>query len=99
MDSAASESGTGRERVCDQFNKRWRLLSDWIAAIRLSLPARYLDPKRNTSLGESKSFHTRRLVNLLEISLAALLMSMPKSLEPADHASWRMDWDVCNHDQ
>lgn len=58
-----------------------------IAAIRLSLPARYLDPKRNTSLGESKFFHTSRLANLLEISLAALPMSMPKSLEPADHAS------------
>ena len=87
-------------RVVDQnptrsFDKRWQRLSTHTAALRLALPARYLRPQCIASSGESRRSHTLRLVNLLEIYLSNLLVTMPKSVSKgeADYA-WSADWDA-----
>jgi hypothetical protein len=85
---AISQNPLGR------FNRRWQLLPIHHAATRLALPARYLDPQRKAYLGELKHSHALRLLNLLEITIANLIVSMPKALsEASPDFSWLADWD------
>ncbi|PVH70743.1 hypothetical protein DL98DRAFT_521447 [Cadophora sp. DSE1049] len=72
--------------------QKWRAQSDLLAALRLALPAVYLDPKRSLASLESRSDHTLRLENLIEMTHANRILSMPKLQEPIDSESWLRDW-------
>ena len=77
------------------FNKRWQQLSVHTAALRLALPARYLNPQSIASSGETKRAHTLRLVNLFEINLCNLLVTMPKNASEGEVDNvWSDDWDA-----
>lgn len=77
------------------FTERWQRLSTHTAALRLALPARYLNPLCMASSGESKRSHTLRMVNLLEINISNLLVAMPKSLSKGDVDDiWSANWDA-----
>ncbi|CZR56532.1 uncharacterized protein PAC_06421 [Phialocephala subalpina] len=74
------------------ISHKWRAQSDFLAALRLALPAGYLEPKRGLASAESRSDHTIRLENLLEMTHGNRIFSMPKSQDPIDSESWLHDW-------
>ena len=78
------------------FDRRWKQLSISTAALRLALPPRYLNPQCLASSGESRRSHTLRIVNLFEIYLCNMLMSMPKEISQMNtDAEFSHDLDVC----
>ena len=88
-------------RVIDQnpmrnVDRKWKQLSISTAALRLALPARYLNPQCLASSGESRRSHALRIVNLFEINLCNMLMSMPKEISQMNTAAeFSHDLDVC----
>ncbi|KAI1132172.1 hypothetical protein F5Y10DRAFT_6652 [Nemania abortiva] len=52
-----------------------------LAALRLSLPSRYLNPARNVLGGESCIDHHIRLTNILHVHMANLILSIPPRLD------------------
>ncbi|GAM83809.1 hypothetical protein ANO11243_017990 [Dothideomycetidae sp. 11243] len=78
-----------------KFQKRQQLLSNGLAATRLSLPGRYFDPRRAVSLDELPNDHRIRLVNLLEMTLSRLpvmtIRNDRTSMGPDDE--WLVQWD------
>lgn len=77
------------------IERRWQLLSNHLTSTHMALPSRYHDPRRAISLGEQKQPHALRLINLLEISLCHLLVTIPKST--SQHVSkedWLSYWDT-----
>ena len=77
------------------FEKRWQQSSIHTAALRLALPARYLNPQCIASSGESKRSHTLRIVNLFEINLCNMLVTMPRSVSEGDADNvWSDNWDA-----
>ncbi|KAI0194833.1 hypothetical protein EV127DRAFT_200980 [Xylaria flabelliformis] len=62
-----------------------------IAALRLSLPSRYLNPARNTLSGESCIEHHIRLTNILHLQMASLIITIPRGFEK-DEAGFMQNW-------
>jgi len=64
-----------------------------ITALRLSLPANYLNPTRNAFLGESRDDHHARLVTVLHLFVCRLLLAIISCapLEQEDGA-WLLNW-------
>ncbi len=64
-----------------------------ITALRLSLPANYLNPTRNAFLGESHDDHNARLVTVLHLFVCRLLLAIIKcaSLDQGDDV-WLSNW-------
>ena len=76
------------------FDQRWQVLSTQLAVTRLALPPRYLDPRLDAASGESKHSHALRLLNLIELILTHLLVSMPKtSGQRVEESDWLSDWE------
>ncbi|KAI8945219.1 hypothetical protein F4801DRAFT_569148 [Xylaria longipes] len=62
-----------------------------IAALRLSLPSRYLNPARNVLSGESCIEHHLRLTNILHLCMATLIIAIPPRLD-GDEAEFMQSW-------
>ena len=79
-----------------KIQDRLRLLRSEISATRLSLPLWYLDPGRSTSAGETRPQHMARLINLFELHLTTLIVSLPNLTGDGTKAlsAWQRDWDV-----
>ncbi|KAI1502337.1 fungal-specific transcription factor domain-containing protein [Biscogniauxia marginata] len=74
--------------------KKWKTQFDLLTALRLALPAGYLDPKQNLFSVESRSSHAMRLHNLIELNHALRIMSMLKLEKSDDSDAWLRDWDI-----
>jgi hypothetical protein len=64
-----------------RFPTKTAALKGALAALRLSLPPRYLNPTRNVLSGESCSDHHARLTNILHLHMAQLIIAVPQRLE------------------
>ncbi|KAI1149186.1 hypothetical protein F4825DRAFT_431466 [Nemania diffusa] len=62
-----------------------------LAALRLSLPSRYLNPARNVLGGESCIDHHIRLTNILHLHMANLIISVPPRLDE-NEAEFVQSW-------
>ena len=72
--------------------QRWQTQSNLLAALKLAIPAGYLDPRRDLLSGESGHDHALRLVTLIEVNLASLWLYLPKPYDKAGSRAWIMDW-------
>ena len=90
------ETSNIRQLATHNFTKRAQqrsqTQSNLIAALRLALPASYLDPRRDLTSGEPPKSHTLRLVNLIEINFGNMWQHLPKPHEQAGSRQWLMDW-------
>lgn len=78
--------------TASRVQQRWQAQFNIFAALRLSLPADYLNPRRNLALAESPKSHALRLVTLMEVSLGQLWLSLPKRQDRVGSKPWLMDW-------
>ncbi|KAI1281842.1 hypothetical protein F5Y07DRAFT_353976 [Xylaria sp. FL0933] len=62
-----------------------------LAALRLSLPHRYLNPARNVLGGESCLDHHIRLTNILHLHMANLIITIPPRLD-GNEAEFMQNW-------
>ncbi|KAI0909085.1 hypothetical protein F4823DRAFT_596111 [Ustulina deusta] len=62
-----------------------------LAALRLSLPYRYLNPARNVLGGESCLDHHIRLTNILHLNMANLIITIPPRLD-GNEAKFMQSW-------
>ncbi|KAI3317522.1 hypothetical protein HD806DRAFT_514861 [Xylariaceae sp. AK1471] len=71
-----------------------------LAALRLSLPPRYLNPTRNVLSGESCPDHHARLTNILHLYMAHLIITIPQRLEKNEEEfkqSWQESLEPCQN--
>ncbi|KAI1311629.1 hypothetical protein F5Y03DRAFT_341762 [Xylaria venustula] len=68
-----------------------KALKSAIAALRLSLPHRYLNPTRNVLGGESCVDQSIRLTNILHLHMANLILAIPPRLE-GDEVEFLQNW-------
>ncbi|KAI0113785.1 hypothetical protein GGR51DRAFT_25362 [Nemania sp. FL0031] len=71
-----------------------------LAALRLSLPSRYLNPARNVLNGESCIDHHIRLTNILHLHMANLILSVPPRLDENEAEfvqSWLESLEPCQN--
>lgn len=77
-----------------KFERKHQLLLNQLAATRLALSAKYQCPQRKVSLGEQKKDHALRLVNLLELQISQLPVSLPGTSERlSQDEAWLSSWD------
>lgn len=75
----------------ERLQARVAALEDHVSAIRLALPARYLNGARNALMDESSSEHHARLICVLHLHIARILISLP--LDPQrNETDWRYHW-------
>ncbi|KAI0407047.1 hypothetical protein F4802DRAFT_555452 [Xylaria palmicola] len=71
-----------------------------LAALRLSLPSRYLNPTRNVLGGESCGDHHLRLTNILHLHMAIMILTVPLRLDENEAEfmqSWTESLEPCNN--
>ncbi|KAI1754706.1 hypothetical protein F4782DRAFT_528068 [Xylaria castorea] len=74
-----------------RLHTRIATLKGAIAALRLSLPSRYLNPARNTLSSESCVEHHIRLTNILHLQMATLIIAIPRGFDK-DEAEFMQSW-------
>lgn len=82
----------------DRLQARAQLLEDHLCAVRLALPAKYLDESRNVSQQESKFDHHTRFICLLHIHAARLILCIsagPSGNEEGWLCSWQQSLQYC----
>ncbi|KAI1370324.1 hypothetical protein F4677DRAFT_457932 [Hypoxylon crocopeplum] len=62
-----------------------------LAALRLALPPRYLNPSRNVLIAESEAHHHIRLTNLLHLHMSRLIVALPQDFK-ANEGEWLYGW-------
>ncbi|GAP83804.2 putative NADPH-dependent 1-acyldihydroxyacetone phosphate reductase [Rosellinia necatrix] len=71
-----------------------------LAALRLSLPSRYLNPTRNVLGGESCIDHHIRLTNILHLHMTSLIIAISTRLDGNEAAfvqNWLESLESCQH--
>ncbi|KAI0502932.1 hypothetical protein F5B22DRAFT_631237 [Xylaria bambusicola] len=71
-----------------------------LAALRLALPHRYLNPARNALSGESCRDHHARLTNILHLHMAHLITALPPKLDGNDEEfmqNWLATLEPCQN--
>lgn len=78
----------------ERLQARRAALEDNLSAVRLALPARYLNGARNILINESSSEHHARLICVLHLHAARILVSIPLNPQ-ADETDWLYRWQQC----
>ena len=88
---AAKLSRLQRQNPSDRRRSRFSALEDHISAVRMAMPARYLNVTRNVLANETSSEQHSRLICILHLHAARLLTLVPGSLQE-DPSGWEDRW-------
>lgn len=75
----------------ERLQSRHIALENHLSAVRLALPARFLNGARNVMVDETSASHHARLVCVLHLHAARMLLSLPFNLQ-ADETEWASRW-------
>ena len=96
--AAASIHRLRMQNPSSQLQTRLMALRDHLSAVRLALPARYLNPGRNALIDESGSEHHARLISVIHLHAASTLLCLPlgwKTNGPEWLDGWQQSLEYC----
>ncbi|KAI1612165.1 hypothetical protein EDD36DRAFT_466004 [Exophiala viscosa] len=84
-----------RLQICNpsaRVHSRRRALEECMSAIRLALPARYLNATRDVLKSETPRAHHARLISVLHLHTARIFLSLPTDPPQQDEGLWQTGW-------
>lgn len=94
MRMAAKLSLLRKQNPSESVFRRMESLKEYISAVRLAMPLRYMKPTRDVIINETKESHHERLVCILHVHAALLMLSIPPYLNK-DQNTWLLAWRQC----
>ncbi|KIV77475.1 hypothetical protein PV11_09265 [Exophiala sideris] len=84
-----------RLQICNpsaRLNSRQAALEECMSAIRLALPARYLNAIRDVLKSETPKAHHARLISVLHLHAARIFLTLPTNPPQQDQDLWQTGW-------